>query len=161
MDDPFAPAAPYCLSDYRLHRIVLSPSHWRRFSLEHELRWRKTKFTKANALEVPDDQSGVYSFLVHPGIANHDACGYLMYVGKAERQSLRKRFKQYLKPSDRTHIGEMMRLWRGHIWFHYATMRDPGQIDGTEQALLSAYLPPFNHSYRGEVSVEIQKLFSK
>lgn len=160
MDDPFAPATPHVLADYHLKRMVLSPAHWGKFSLPHKLTWTRIKFSRENAGDVPGDKSGVYSFLVHPGIANHDACGYLMYVGKAEKQSLRARFKQYLKPGGRRHIAKMLRLWREHMWFYFAAVADGGSINSTEDALVNAYLPPFNHQYRGEVADELQDLFA-
>ena len=148
LDDPFSPAKPFVLGNYRVERMVLSPDHWKTFSLPHRLSWTATQFDRRNAKEIPNDQRGVYSFLVQPGIAEHTACSYLMYVGKAERQSLRARFEQYFEhlteTSRRTNISKMLRLWRGNLWFCFAPVSDLTKIDITEQALLNAYLPPYN-----------------
>jgi excinuclease UvrABC nuclease subunit len=144
--------------------MVLSPSHWDGCPLQHQLQWRSAKFDKANATQVPKDRCGVYSFLVLPGVAQHAACAYLMYVGKAEKQSLRARFEQYFEhlteTSRRTNISKMLRLWRNHLWFYYAPVADITKIDGTEQALLNAFLPPFNRRYRGMVAKQLRHLFS-
>jgi excinuclease UvrABC nuclease subunit len=87
-----------------------------------------------------------------------------MYVGKAEKQSLRARFEQYFEhlteTSRRTNISKMLRLWRNHLWFYYAPVADITKIDGTEQALLNAFLPPFNRRYRGMVAKQLRHLFS-
>lgn len=89
MDDPFSKRKRFALGDYRLTRLVLSPEHWKKFSSPSKLIWGGTKFKPSNAKNVPDGKSGVYSFVVQPNIAEHPACAYLMYVGKAEKQSLR------------------------------------------------------------------------
>lgn len=164
MDDPFSPKKPFLLGHYRVERMVLSPEHWESFSLPHRLNWTATKFDKGNAGQIPNDRMGVYSFVVQPGIAEHTACSYLMYVGKAERQSLRERFLQYFdhlsETSRRTNISKMLRLWRDHLWFSFAPVAEPAKIDGTEQALLNAFLPPFNRRYSGVVAKQLRFLFS-
>jgi excinuclease UvrABC nuclease subunit len=164
MDDPFSPSKPFVLANYRVERMVLSPAHWKTFSLGHRLRWTATKFDRANRANVPNDKNGVYSFLVQPGIAKHTACSYLMYVGKAETQSLRERFDQYFdhltETSRRTNISKMLRLWQGFLWFCFAPVTDQTLIDGTEQALVNAYLPPYNRRYRGVVAKQLRYLFA-
>ena len=165
LDDPFSAKKPFVMGNYRVERMVLSPSHWRAFSPPPlKLIWRITKFDPSNVKYVPANQNGVYSFVVDPGIADHPACAYLVYVGKAEDQSLRARFKQYFghkkETSRRTNISKMLRLWDGYLWFCFAAVADTAKIDSTEQALLNAYLPPFNRSYRGIVAKQLRYLFS-
>lgn len=164
MDDPFSPTKPFVLANYRIERMVLSPAHWTSYSLAHQLAWTATKFDRANRDKVPRNKHGVYSFLVQPGIAEHTACSYLMYVGKAESQSLRDRFEQYFEhlteTSRRTNISKMLRLWDGFLWFCFAPVADQAKIDDTEQALLNAYLPPYNRRYRGMVAKQMRYLFS-
>jgi len=164
MDDPFSARKPFTLGNYRLTRLVLSPDHWKKFSSPSKLAWEVTKFELSNAKNVPNKKSGVYSFVVKPNIAEHPACAYLMYVGKAEDQSLRARFKQYFphrtETSRRTNISKMLRLWDSHLWFYFASIADLTKIDATEQALLNAYLPPFNSRYKGTVAKQLRYLFS-
>jgi hypothetical protein len=164
MDDPFAPRKPFTLGNYRVERIVLSPDHWNTYRSKRPLTWGWTKFNKSNAARVPSDRGGVYTFLVQPQIAEHPACSYLMYVGKTEDQSLRKRFRQYFNEqedsSDRVHITKMLQLWRKHLWFYFAPVNDIRKIDGIEQALMNAFLPPYNHRYRGVVARQLRYLFS-
>jgi len=87
-----------------------------------------------------------------------------MYVGKAEDQTLRQRFRQYfghmLETSRRTNISKMLVLWKHNLWFYFAPVADKSNIDTTEQALLNAFLPPFNHRYKGTVAKQLRFLFS-
>ena len=57
------------------------------------------QFNDSSTPLVPDNLIGVYSFVVEPGIANHDL-GYLLYIGKTDKQDFRARFKQYLGLSE-------------------------------------------------------------
>lgn len=144
--------------------MILSPAHWKTFLLKPRLRWTATKFERANMQKVTNNTRGVYSFLVQPGIAQHTQCSYLMYVGKTEKQSLRERFAQCFghltETSRRTNISKMLRLWQDHLWFCFAPVADKRMIDGIEQALLNAFLPPFNRRYRGMVAKQLRHLFS-
>jgi hypothetical protein len=165
MDDPFFPSKPaFDLGNFEMKRMVLSPEHWATYNMPHVLTWSLTRFDKANAVNIPKNEHGVYSFVVQPGIAQHSACSYLMYVGKTEKQGLQKRFLQYFghinETSRRGHISKLLRQWKDYLWFCYAPIADLNLIDGTEQALLNSYLPPYNHSYRGVVGKQLKILFS-
>ena len=165
MDDPFLPTkSSFSLPNYRVERMILSPEHWAGFNSPNGLQWTIEKFEKNSTKNIPSNQFGVYSFLVQPGIAGHSACSYLMYVGKAENQSLQQRFTQYFghlnETSRRTNISKLLRLWHGHIWFCYAPVANQSLIDDTEQALINAFLPPFNRRYRGIVAKQLRYLFA-
>ena len=99
-------ATGYSLSDYRLSRLVLSPPHWRRLAWSHAVNWRAVPFGPTNLTQVPDDQKGVYSFVVKPGIAGHPECAYLLSVGMVKNQFFRDRFRQYLRDRE---AGELAR----------------------------------------------------
>src|SRR2546426_704434 len=62
---------------------------------------------------------GVYSLLLRPGIADHPACSYLMYVGKT--RSLRRRFREYLtrekQETGRPKIFRLLMKYPDHVWF--------------------------------------------
>lgn len=169
MHDIFTTARPltgYVLSDYRISRMVLSPPHWARFRWPHNVAWKAVQFTPANAGQVPDDQRGVYTFLVKPGIADHPECAYLLYVGMVKDQFFRDRFRQYLQEravgdaSRRVHVTQMLMKWEGFLWFCYAAIGDQEAIEPAEDALLAAYLPPCNRRFPATVDLEIKKLFA-
>ena len=161
MNDVFdhnLPKAARTLAEYHVKRMVLSPEHWRACSLPTRLAWQIVPFTKASADRVPDDSKGVYTFLVQPGIADHPACSYLLYVGQTERQGFRARYQQYLRElrageeSRRPHITEMLEKWDGHLWFCFAPVSRDDHITEIEDALLAGYLPPANKDFPAKVS---------
>jgi hypothetical protein len=102
------------LSYFRERNFVLSPRHWGQCTIPISLSWTIVRFHPAEIPNVPSALSGVYSFVLQPGIANHPACSYLLYIGKAENQSFRDRFRQYLREKNeqhprRIHVVEMLR----------------------------------------------------
>ena len=143
--------------------LTLSPRHWKAYTNLAALDWEYVLFTASHKSKVPDEYGGVYTFVVQPGIANHPICSYLFYVGKAERQSFRERYSQYLhyKRNLRTkwyHITRMLNYWDGHLWFCYARIDDVTLITPVEQSLQDAYVPPFNKEFRGEVGPAVRAL---
>ncbi len=168
MDDIFSkPRTSYQLNDYRLWRMVLSPTQWRSCNVPVKLAWRAVKFDRENVTRIPYDARGVYTFVVKPGIARHPSCSYLMYVGKAENQVLRKRYRQYLtekakgERSRRPHVTEMLLKWEGFLWFYYAEIRNKTKIKGVEDQLLAAYLPPSNRTFPSRIRGRVARLFAQ
>jgi len=149
----FAPRSP---ADFKLQNMILFPRAWAGFRSPVKLQWEQVPFSPTRAREVPNNECGVYSFVVQPGIANHPACSYLLYVGKTER-NFRKRYQEYLADlragmtSRRPHIAGMLTKWSGYLWFCYAPIRDEGKIVETEDALIEAYLPPTNVEMEGKL----------
>ncbi len=169
MHDIFTTARPhggYALKDFKLERMVLAPTCWRTCRLPVRLRWRPVRFHEGNVERVPDDQGGVYSFVVKPGIADHSGVGYLLYVGKAERQPFRTRFKQYLAEkregddARRWHVTDMLRKWEGYLWFYYASISKRKKITTIENSLLASFLPPCNHEFPSTVKTVVKRLFA-
>src|SRR5690242_4228902 len=77
--------------------FILFPEKWSTYpNRVANLQWKRIKFDGSIRANLPKDQFGIYSFVLEPGIASHSAVGYLLYVGKAERQSLRSRCSAYL-----------------------------------------------------------------
>ena len=140
------------LRPYRVP-FVLSPGQWSEYDSPTDLRWRTVRFDPGETNNVPEGPKGVYTFIVKPGIANHDNCSYLLYVGMTEDQDFRARFKQYIreKKRGRPHIIDMLNRWEGYLWFCYAEIDSDDIIQQTEDELLIAYLPPFNKSYPGRI----------
>lgn len=130
-----------------------------------QLNWKIVRFSQTDLNNVPDDVQGVYTFVLKPGVADHPACAYLLYVGKTERQGFRQRYKQYLRDlkagseSRRPHVTEMLEKWHEFLWFCYAPVGKHDIIDAIEKALLSAYLPPTNKDFPAEISRSLRKLF--
>lgn len=145
--------------------MILSPGQWCACNLPLSLQWETIRFAKENVGKVPEDRKGVYTFVIQPGIANHPAISYLLYVGKVEKQGFRNRFRQYLgeriagEKARRVHVTEMLDKWEGYRWFCFAAVDDEGQIEAVEDALLAAYLPPVNKDFPGTISRSIKKLF--
>lgn len=149
----FEPRSP---ADFKIQNMILFPRAWAGFKSPVALSWEKVPFSPTRASEVPKDEGGVYSFVVQPGLANHPACSYLLYIGKTER-NFRVRYREYLAnlregmESRRPHIAGMLKKWDGYLWFCYAPISDGSKIEETEDALIEAYLPPTNVEMRGEL----------
>jgi len=162
----FKPPSAYELKDFRLWRMVLSPTQWQSCKVPVKLVWRSVKFHPGNATRIPEDARGVYTFVVKPGIADHPSCSYLMYVGKAEKQVLRDRFRQYVaektkgEKSRRPHVTEMLLKWEGFLWFYYAEIPNKTKIKTVEDELLAAYLPPSNRTFPSRIRGAIARLFA-
>ena len=167
IDDIFSkPPSTYKLSDFRLTRMVLSPKHWQACKLPVKLAWHRVKFAYGNAVHVPENERGVYTFVVKPGIASHPSCSYLLYVGKVENQMFRSRFRQYLAEkakgakSRRPHVTEMLLKWDGFLWFYYAAISKKNKIKTVENRLLAAYLPPSNRVFPSTVRHAVATLLA-
>lgn len=137
-------------------RFILSPQQWAQYQPITDLVWQIVRFGTDQANSVPGNTRGVYTFVVQPGIANHNWCSYLLYVGKTTEQTFRKRFRQYLRErrdpkTKRPHITDMLTRWDGYLWFCYAEMTDKAAIVQTEDSLQKAYLPPFNKEFPAEI----------
>jgi hypothetical protein len=161
MDDPFESIEPvFTLRDYKMERMILSPSHWAAFTCPIALQWKPVPFAPDRTAEIPKNARGVYSFVVQPGIANHPHCSYLLYVGKVEEQGFRARYSQYLgerlkgQNTRRVHVSRMLRKWDGYLWFCYAEINDQSLITQVEDALLAAYLPSHNRTFPSQVRYE-------
>lgn len=133
--------------------FILWPDAWSRFSSPHSRQWAMVRLERNQRVRVPNDP-GVYTLLVQPGIANHPACSFLMYVGQAV--SLCRRFSEYLgaerKASGRPKVLRLLHRYDPHVWFCFTKVAAK-HLDLTEDALISAYLPPCNE----EVPAEVRK----
>ena len=142
---------------YRIQRFILHPGLWNAFPpMAPSLTWTKIKFSNTTVRNLPNNKYGIYSFIAEPQIAGHNAIGYLLYVGKAQDQSLRDRVTSYLYESQKTkpriHISEMLDHCPDHLWLHYAEIADQRSIKKIEDALLEAFLPPFNRDFPATIS---------
>lgn len=152
------------IRSYRVDRFVLYPVHWSSYPSLCPLEWRKVKFDASTVESVPNDKRGVYTFVADAAVANHPACSYLLYVGKAEKQDFRKRYKQYLRApqgwKQRPHIAQMVVKWADHLWFYYAEVADESKIKQLEEDLITAFLPPMNRDWPAEITQLVRMVFS-
>ena len=141
------------LIKYNVSSMILSPTRWSNYNNPTPLNWQRIKFVQENLDRVPDDAFGIYTFIVDAGVANHPHCSYLLYLGKAEKQSLRDRIRQYFyepnNPKGRGPIQDMILNWHTHLYVCFARVENTSTIDDLENSLLEAFIPPMNQNYKG------------
>jgi hypothetical protein len=140
-DEPAWDDAVQILKKYHVKKYILCPEHWRNYS-NVKLIWRKVKFNAKGIAKLPNDKSGLYSFLVQP-------------IGETTKQSLRERCADYLpeakKKKARVPIRSMVRKWSDHLWLYFAAVDDKDLIKKLEEDLIEAYIPPFNQRFTAHV----------
>src|SRR5579859_621472 len=112
--------------------------------------WVSVPFDKSAVSSVPNNQHGLYTFVLCPNVASHPKNHFILYVGKAEKSTLRQRFQHYfqeMKKVKRPHICYALNKYQGHLEFCYATISTQQDIPLGEDALLVALMPPFNEDY--------------
>ncbi len=138
--------------------FLLWPVQWQAYRPLTALKWRHVRFTD-NALSRLPDKPGVYAFVVRPGIEDPLEGGFLVYVGKAARQTLKRRCSQYRTPT-RLNIRIMMDLWKSHLYLYYAEV-DPtvASISKVEERLIMAFCPPINIELYGVLKPAVREIF--
>lgn len=137
--------------------FILWSKMWKEFSINLDaFTWHEFLFCPESLSEIPNT-TGVYTFVIKPDIGGHPACSYLMYVGKTEKQNLRKRFSQYLeeqagKRKPRPKVQYLLRKYPERLYFVCLPLNDTISPTDVENALLKAYLPPCNVSFPAEVA---------
>ncbi len=63
------------------HGLVLWPQRWREYNYAGIGTWHSCKLVASERANIPKNP-GIYTLIIKPGIADHPACSYLMYVGK-------------------------------------------------------------------------------
>ncbi|MCP5559933.1 MAG: hypothetical protein H7A55_19460 [Verrucomicrobiaceae bacterium] len=148
-------ALSYC------RRVMLWPEQWKAFTYAKQLNWKAIKANSQSAKTLPES-TGVYVFIIQPGIASLECAGIVSYVGETEGQTLRKRCSSYFHQSEydvRPHIGEMMHLWKEHLQLFYVET-DAADAVALENKLLSAFLPPFNRKFPGTFNKLAKSIYS-
>lgn len=141
--------------------FVHSPQAWDDCNLPVDLDWTPVSFSPANLEDVPDDQYGVYCFMLKPDFIGPPNAGYLLYVGKTEvNRRFRRRFQDY-EYEQRTSIpgraiARALRQWAGHIWFYYAPIAQINIIKTVEDALINSCIPPCNVKFNGRWGTAIR-----
>jgi hypothetical protein len=129
--------------------FTLWPRRWEEYASSHG--WRLQRLKKSMKNKIPDGP-GIYTLVLQPGIAGHNSCSYLMYVGKAV--SLRTRFDDYLGKekleSGRPKMFRFLNMYEGYVWFCYTTVRR-SFLNKFENRLIYAYIPPLNDQITGRI----------
>lgn len=141
-------------------RFCLDVKSWSKYSNKIKFAWNTIKFDISNKNKIPDDP-GIYAFFVKPGIAYFPEHAFLMYIGKAgdkSKNSLRKRFVQYIngmKTSKRPKLNWFLKTWESHLYFCYAKITDKRySLSKIEMELNDSFIPPFNEM---DFSAEIRR----
>lgn len=134
------------------YRFTLWPRMW----VEHGgitlKNWNVFRLDQSVRSKIPT-VPGVYTLILRPEVANHPACSFLMYVGKAT--SLRERFNDYLtserRRPRRPKVHRLLNKYSAYLWFCYATV-DEKELNPTEDSLIAAFLPPLNTQLPAKVA---------
>jgi hypothetical protein len=143
--------------------VIFWKERWEKFDPPKNIAWNwvSVPFESSSAAKVPNDKHGLYTFLLCPRVAVHPRNHLILYVGKAQRTTLRQRFHHYLqevKKVKRAHISYALTKYQGHIEFCFTTIPHNAKIPGGEDALLIALMPPFNENFPASVSQIISGL---
>lgn len=144
-------------------RVIFWRRRWEEFSPPPgiEWKWQSVPFAKRSAKKVPDKEHGLYTFVLCPKVAAHPKNHLVLYVGKAERTSLRKRFQHYLqemKKVKRAHVCYALNKYNSYLEFCFITVQNQEDIGPGEDALLTALMPPYNEQFPASVNQIISGL---
>ncbi|MCY4002701.1 MAG: hypothetical protein OXF33_03210 [Rhodospirillales bacterium] len=124
--------------------LALKPS-------ENPFHWNSIRFGKNEIQDVPNDQRGLYAFIIADQRNFLPPHGYIMYIGIAGRnsdRSLRDRYEDYFKQSEverRPALKRMIVNWHSMLRFHFAPVDDSvpsAELKAMEKRLITAFLPP-------------------
>jgi hypothetical protein len=123
--------------------------------------WNAVPFDRKSASQVPDNEHGLYTFILCPNVASHPKNHFVLYVGKADKTTLRQRFQNYFQEKNkvkRPHICHALNKYDGHLEFCFTTVASQADIQAGEDALLIALMPPYNDEFPATVSQIISGL---
>lgn len=130
--------------------FLLYPAHWNDIdnNIPHNLTWTEVPFDASQLNNVPNNQKGVYCFVLKPKFNQLFETRYLFYVGITTR-NFRKRFSEYLndlqgKGKPRPKVYSMLKLWDNYLHFYYASLGNDTHIEECENKLLNAFVPKVN-----------------
>lgn len=130
--------------------FLLYPEHWNdpNNNIGHNLVWREMPFDSAQLNNIPDNQKGVYCFVLKPRFAQLFETRYLFYVGKTKR-NFRKRYNEYLRDAEgkgkpRPKVYTMLKLWKDYLHFYYTHIPNNNRIDDCEEKILNTFVPKVN-----------------
>lgn len=130
--------------------FLLFPDHWidPLNSIPVPLVWNSVPFALAQINNVPNNQKGIYCFVVKPTVSQLFETRYLFYIGKTTRD-FRARFNEYLRDAEgkgkpRPKVFSMLKLWNGYLHFYYASIPNNTTITLCEEKYLNTLVPKVN-----------------
>ena len=135
-------------------QFTLSPDLWKHLDLPQQLHWTRTTFDQTEGRDIPNDQIGVYAFVLELNIAGI-GLAYLLYVGKTT-EHFRARFRKYKRDqhdpyTKRALVQLMLNAWPGRLAFYYAPIEDRNIVKEIEDQLIAAFKPPVCRAYPARV----------
>jgi hypothetical protein len=119
--------------------------------------WQQAVFKKGKSGLIPD-KAGLYTFILQPGVANHVANSYLLYVGISN--NLRVRYRSYLgelnktsKKTTRPFIWLMIKRWHRYLSFVYIVL--PKSTNKTREELEMKFIEILNPPVNREMPAKI------
>lgn len=146
--------------------FLLFPGHWTDINnnIPVTLEWKEVPFNPAQAVNVPNDQKGIYCFVVKPVISELFETRYLFYIGKTAR-NFRARFNDYLREANglgkpRHKVFTMLDLWNGYLHFYYAPIKNNVNINLCEERYLNNLVPKVNTDIpKARIKPELKNLY--
>lgn len=130
--------------------FLLFPTHWNdpNNNIPHNLNWTPVPFAASQLKNIPNNQKGIYCFVLKPEFNQLFETRYLFYVGITTR-NFRVRYKEYLndlagKGKPRPKVFSMLKLWENYLHFYYASLNDNAHIEECENKLLNTFVPKVN-----------------
>ena len=146
-----------------INRTVFWPEKWKSLKVSKQIKWawRSVRFDSSEAKKVPNDKHGIYTFVLCPDVAEHPMNHFVLYVGKAQKTTLRQRFQHYfqeMKKVKRAHICYALNKYDGYLQFCFTPIEMQTSVGDLEEMLLEALIPPFNEEFPATVSQVIKCL---
>lgn len=134
---------------FHVRKFFLHPDYWNDTSksININLEWNSYEFSSGNKENIPEEK-GIYSFVLKPKYQNFFDTAYLFYFGKTTR-TLKIRFQEYLddqagKGKPRPKVFEMLNLYKGSLYFYFASINSDDSINECEEKVLNTFVPPIN-----------------
>ncbi len=147
-------------------KFLLYPQHWTDpvNSIPHILNWQEVPFATGQINNVPNNQKGIYCFVLKPAFNQLFETRYLFYVGITTRD-FRTRFKEYLndlqgKGKPRPKVFTMLKLWDTYLHFYYANLTNDLDIEDCEDKLLNTFVPKVNTDIpKAKIKPELKNIY--
>lgn len=146
--------------------FLLFPNHWvdPNNNIPIVLNWNEVPFDVGQINNVPNNQKGIYCFVVKPTISQMFETRYLFYVGKTTR-NFRARYNEYLrdaagKGKPRPKVFTMLKLWNGYLHFYYASIPSNINISTCEERYLNTLVPKVNTDIpKAKIKPELKNIY--
>jgi GIY-YIG catalytic domain len=146
--------------------FLLYPEHWNDPTniITQNLVWNEIPFNSINHSLVPNNQKGIYCFVLKPIYNQMFETRYLFYIGKTKR-NFRKRYKEYLddllgKGKPRPKVFTMLKLWENYLHFFYTDVPNNIHIDELEEKLINTFIPKVNTDIpKAKIKTELKNIY--